>query len=153
MSDYVWPHRWQPTRLPHPWDSPGKNTGVHESERWKWRHLRLSDPMDCSLPGSSIQGIFQARVLECGAIAFSATFITIAHIESNLVMSSTQGKLSPWFSWWMQLIIKQVWMQNAGIIKHKENNFWNPGLKVVISNKVTLVDCKNYIVLFYSAFL
>ena len=28
MSDSVWPHRWQPTRLPHPWDSPGKNTGV-----------------------------------------------------------------------------------------------------------------------------
>ena len=31
----------------------------------------LSDPMDCSLPGSSIHGIFQARVLEWGAIAFS----------------------------------------------------------------------------------
>ena len=33
--------------------------------------LTLSDPMDCSLPGSSIRGIFQARVLEWGAIAFS----------------------------------------------------------------------------------
>ena len=33
--------------------------------------LTLSDPMDCSLPGSSIYGIFQARVLEWGAIAFS----------------------------------------------------------------------------------
>ena len=33
--------------------------------------LTLSDPMDCSLPGSSIHGIFQARVLEWGAIAFS----------------------------------------------------------------------------------
>ena len=31
----------------------------------------LSNPMDCSLPGSSIHGIFQARVLEWGAIAFS----------------------------------------------------------------------------------
>ena len=31
----------------------------------------LSDPMDCSLPGSSVHGIFQARVLEWGAIAFS----------------------------------------------------------------------------------
>ena len=28
LSDSVRPHRWQPTRLPHPWDSPGKNTGV-----------------------------------------------------------------------------------------------------------------------------
>ena len=33
--------------------------------------LTLSDPMDCSLPGSSVHGILQARVLECGAIAFS----------------------------------------------------------------------------------
>ena len=72
----------QPTRLPHPWDSPGKNTGVGyhfllqcmkvkiESEVTQ-SYPTLSDPMDCSLPGSSIHGIFQARVLEWGAIAFS----------------------------------------------------------------------------------
>ena len=34
--------------------------------------LTLSDPMDCSLPGSSVHGIFQARVLEWGAISFSS---------------------------------------------------------------------------------
>ena len=82
MSDSVRPHRWQPTRLPCPWDSPGKNTGVgchfllqcrkvkSESEVTQ-SCLTLSDSMDCSLPGSSIHGIFQARVLEWGAIAFS----------------------------------------------------------------------------------
>ena len=82
MSDFVRPHRRQPTRLPRPWDSPGKNTevGCHfllqcmkvkgESEVAQLR-LTLSDPMDCSLPGSSIHGIFQARVMEWGAIAFS----------------------------------------------------------------------------------
>ena len=82
MSDSVQPHRQQPTRLPHPWDSPGKNTGVgchfllqcmkvkSESEVTQ-SCLTLSDPMDCSLPGSSIHGIFQGRVLEWGAIAFS----------------------------------------------------------------------------------
>ena len=82
MSDSVWPHRWQPTRLPHPWDSPGKNTGVgchfllqcrkvkSESEVAQ-SCLTFSNPTDCSLPGSSIHGIFQARVLESGAIAFS----------------------------------------------------------------------------------
>ena len=71
-----------PARLLCPWDSPGKNTGVghhfllqcmkvkSESEVAQ-SCLTLSDPMDCSLPGSSIQGIFQARVLEWGAIAFS----------------------------------------------------------------------------------
>ena len=72
----------QPTRLPHPWDSPGKNTGVgchfllqcmkvkSESEIAQ-SCPTLSDPMDCSLPGSSVHGIFQAKVLEWGAIAFS----------------------------------------------------------------------------------
>ena len=82
VSDSVRPHRWQPTRMPCPWDSPGKKTGVgchfllqcmqvkSESEVAQ-SYLTLSDPMDCSLPGSSIHGIFQARVLEWGAIAFS----------------------------------------------------------------------------------
>ena len=81
-GDSVRPHRRQPTRLPRPWNSPGKNTGVgcyflpqcmkvkSESEVAK-SCLTLSDPMDCSLPGSSVHGIFQARVLEWGAIAFS----------------------------------------------------------------------------------
>ena len=80
MSNSVWPHRRQPIRLPRPWDSPGKNTGVgchcllqcmkvkSESEVAQ-SCPTLSDPMDCSLPGSSILGIFQARVLEWGAIA------------------------------------------------------------------------------------
>ena len=75
-------HRQQPTRLPVPWDSLGKNTGVgchfllqcmkvkSESEVAQ-SCLTLCDPMDCSLPGSSVHGIFQARVLEWGAIAFS----------------------------------------------------------------------------------
>ena len=82
MSDSVRPHRRQPTRLPHPWDSPGKNTGVGchfllqcmkvKSEREVIQSCpTLSDPMDCSPPGSSVHGIFQARVLEWGAIAFS----------------------------------------------------------------------------------
>jgi len=78
----VRPHKRQPTRLPRPWDSPGKNTGVgchfllqcmkvkSESEVAQ-SCLTRHDPMDCSLPGSSIHGIFLARVLEWGAIAFS----------------------------------------------------------------------------------
>ena len=76
------PHRRKPTRFPHPWDSPGKNTGVGCHcllQRMKVKSERevaqlcptLSDPMDYSLPGSSIHGIFQARVLEWDAITFS----------------------------------------------------------------------------------
>ena len=75
MSDSVQPRRQQPSRLPHPWDSPGKNNGVgchfllqcmkvkSESEVAQ-SCPTLSDPMDCSLSGSSVHGIFQARVLE-----------------------------------------------------------------------------------------
>ena len=82
VSDSVRPHRRQPTRLPYPWDSTGKNTGVgchfflrcmkvkSESEVAQL-YLTLSHPMDCNPPGSSVHGIFQARVLEWDAIAFS----------------------------------------------------------------------------------
>ena len=83
MSDSVRPHGRQPTRLPRPWDSPGKNTGVgcHFLQCMKVKSeseaaqscLTVSGPMDCSPPGSSIHGILQARVLESGATAFSAT--------------------------------------------------------------------------------
>ena len=70
------------TRLPSPWDSPGKNTGlgchfllqcmkVKSENEVAQSYQTLSDPMDCSPPGSSIHGIFQARVLEWGATAFS----------------------------------------------------------------------------------
>ena len=91
MSDSVRPHRWQPTRLPHPWGSPGKNTGVgchflpqcmkveRESEVAQLCPTP-SDPMDCSLPGSSVHGIFQARVLEWGAIAFSTLSFYLLHL-------------------------------------------------------------------------
>ena len=44
--------------------------------------LTLSDPMDCSLPGPSIHGIFQARVLEWGAIAFSAYHVQEIHMKT-----------------------------------------------------------------------
>ena len=82
MSNSMPPYRQQPARLPHPWDSPGKNTGVgchfllqcmkvkSESEVAQ-SCLILRDPMDCSPQGSSVHGIFQARVLKWAAIAFS----------------------------------------------------------------------------------
>ena len=79
MSDSVRPHRRKPTRLPCTWDSPGKNTGVgchFLLQCMKVKRERevaqscptLSDPIDCSPPGSSIYGIFQARGLEWGGI-------------------------------------------------------------------------------------
>ena len=103
------PHRWQPTRLSRLWDSPGKNTGVgchfllqcmkvkSESEVAQ-SCLTLSDPMDCSLPGSSAHGIFQARVLEWVAIAFSFLMLLQAiflqtHPSSKISTKKIQAQI------------------------------------------------------------
>ena len=99
MSDFVRPHRRQPTRLPRPWDSPGKNTGVGCHFLLQCRKVKsesevaqscptLRDPMDYSPPGSSVHGIFQARVLEWGVVAFSDS-------------STTNNKIQPveWFQY------------------------------------------------------
>ena len=107
---HVRPHRRQPTRLPRSWDSLDKNTGVgyhfllqcmkvkSESEVTQLCPT-LRDPMDCSLPGSSIHGIFQARVLEWGAISFSVQpgnkakkTITIILCLSPPLLSDTHHK-------------------------------------------------------------
>ena len=94
MSDSVRPHRRQPTRLPRPWDSPGKNAGVgchcllqcnlsvHKSVtalQWSVEYCVkslqaqtfLCNPMDCSPPGCSVRGILQARIPEWVAISSS----------------------------------------------------------------------------------
>ena len=97
MSDSVRPHRWQPTRLCHFWDLPGKNTGVGchfllqcmkvKSESEVAQSCPTpSDPIDCSLPGSSVHGIFQARVLEWGAIAFSKLVIYCVLVSFELIL-------------------------------------------------------------------
>ena len=100
MSDSVRPHRRQPTRLPHPWDSLGKNTGVGCHFLLQCRKVKsesevvqscptLSDPMDCSPPGSSVHGIFQARVLKWGATAFSKLKILVLSCFSHVRLCAT----------------------------------------------------------------
>ena len=78
MSDSLWPHRWQATRLLRLWDSPGKNTGVGCRFLLQCMHATslqlcptLCNPMDSSPPGSSVHRILQARILEWGAVSFS----------------------------------------------------------------------------------
>ena len=137
VSDSLQPQRWQPTRLPHPWDSPGKSTGVgcpfflqcmkvkSESEVAQ-SCLTLSDPMDCSLPGSSVHGIFQARVLEWGAIAISEMWLQMnnnrqGQLGENRFSQTTWISfffttlyIDPWFEdHKKQIIIKQ---DNTGLI-------------------------------------
>ena len=114
MSDSVQPRRQQPTRLPHPWDSPGKSTGVgchfllqcmkvkSESEVAQSCPTR-SNSMDCSLRGSSVHGIFQARVLEWGAIAFSEVHkYSVSNIQIHKCKKfpvEKNSKISTLFQW------------------------------------------------------
>ena len=105
MSDSVWPHRRQPTRLPCPWDSPGKSTGVgchfllqcmkvkSESEVAQLC-LTLSDPMDCGPPGSSVRGVFQARGLEWVPLAMHLIFLYLLQLsQERYLLNTTQFKL------------------------------------------------------------
>ena len=103
MSDSVQPHRRQPTRLPRRWDSPGKNTGVGCHFLLQCMKVKsqsevaqscptLNDHMDCSLPGSSVHGIFQARVLEWGAIAHS-----LPGREGSLLFGCHVQRVTNWF--------------------------------------------------------
>ena len=117
MSDSVRPHRQQPTRLPRPWDSPGKNTGVgchfllqcvkvkSESEVAQ-SCPTLCDPMDYSLPGSSIHGIFQARVLEWGAVAFSG--FHVLPIVNSAAMNN-------WIHVSLSILVSSGYMPRSGI--------------------------------------
>ena len=84
-------------QLPRPWDSPGKNTGVgchfllqcmkvKSQSEVAQSNPTLRDPMDCSLPGFSAHGIFQARVLEWVAIAFSELFLIFIVIFPSMVI-------------------------------------------------------------------
>ena len=113
----MWPHRRQPTRLPHPWDSPGKNTGVGYHFLLQCMKVKsesevaqscptLSNPMDCSLPGSSVHGSFQAGVLEWGAIAFSHEAIGVG----------------PNPIWLVSLEEEEIWRhkETAGMSVHRE---------------------------------
>ena len=135
----VRPHRRQPTRLPCPWDSPGKNTGVGchfllqcvkvKSKREVSRSCQtLSDPMDYSLPGSSVHGIFQARVLDWDAIAQRSKCLLISWQQSPSAVTLEPKKKKSlslfWLfphqfsmKWWDQMpwsLFSECWAEGNG---------------------------------------
>ena len=118
----VQPHRQQPTRLPHPWILQARTlewVAISFYNAWKWKvkvkSLSLSDPMDCSLPGSSIHGIF---VLEWGAIAFSERKLNVEELmlsncdalesplEARRSHLSILKEINPDYSLWGGLLLK-----------------------------------------------
>ena len=140
MSNSVHPHRQQPTRLCHPWDSPGKNTGAGchfllqcmkvKSEREVTQLcLTLRNPMDCSLPGSSVHEIFQARVLEWAAIAFSKKCSRRVHnqawkseLPKEHLLGSPAEQLSPGST----AIESVLYSLTATTTEPTSHNNWSP---------------------------
>ena len=141
MSDSMWPHRWQPTRLHCLWDSPGKNTGVgchfllqcmkvkSESEVAE-SFTTFSDTMDCSPPGSSVRGISQARVLEWGAIKL-ATFIFkhpglfYVHITFRFYLSIDYFCINAYISI-ILIWLTELWGSNIIVnLKKNFNSTWH----------------------------
>ena len=134
MSDSVQPHRRQPTGLPHPWDSPGKNTGVGCHFLLQCMKVKnqsevaqscptLSDPMGYSLPSSSVHGTFQARVLEWGTIAFSNTVLEFSSGVSNSLLPQTSLEI---FAPCLRTLISEHLVLAQGTSRHKTLS--TPGL-------------------------
>ena len=132
MSNSVRPHRRQPTRLHRPWDSPGKNTGVgchfllqcvkvkSESESEVAQSCpTLRDSMDCSLPGSSVHGIFQASVLEWVAIATPKPYSFLPSQPAFRELNSGESQTLYGASLVAQLVknlppVRETWVQSLG---------------------------------------
>ena len=127
MSNSVQPHRRQPIRLPRPWDSPGKTTGVGCHFLLQCMKMKsesevaqscptLSNPMDFSLPGSSAHGIFQARVLEWVAIAFS-------HIHTTMHKTPKKGNAKECSNYHTIVLISHASTEKA-IAPHSNTLAW-----------------------------
>ena len=125
MSDSVRPHRQQPTRLPRPWDSPGKNTGVgchfllqcmkvkRESEVTQSRPT-LRDPMDCSLPGSPVHGIFQASSLPVISSVPRNPTLALAELKllqaTHIILTEPSGRISASFLYLIEMRDAFFWV-------------------------------------------
>ena len=112
------PHRWQPTRLPWPWDSPGKNTGVgchfllqcmkvkSESEVAQ-SCLTPRDPMDCSPPGSSGPWDFPDKSTGVGCHCLLRHNVSIGHQKALWWLAVSQNPRS-WSSF-AQTPTTKIW--------------------------------------------
>ena len=136
MSDSVRPQRGQTTRLPCPWDSTGENNGVGchfllqrmkvESEIEVAQSCQtLSDPTDCSPPGSSVHVTFQARILEWGTIAFcyltyfvktikissafSLSIVNLKYTSDRCWICVESKRLASWDAWCALKMVLRFW--------------------------------------------
>ena len=150
MSDSVRPHRWQPMRLPHPWDSPDKKTGVGyhfllQCMKGKSKSEvaqscpTLCDPMDCSPPSSSVHGIFQAGVLEWGAIAFSKYFVTAPNLL--WLVSFLYFATAPNLLWLVSFLLEDKHVKSPGTTHQNSTWQWKQRLELCCCKSGNTKDC------------
>ena len=167
MSDSVWSHRWQPTRLPRPWDSPGKNTGMGCHFLLQCMKVKSEsevaqlcptpgDPMDCSLPGSSTHGIFQARVLEWGATAFSTKFL-VYFIKLAMNMSAVLWwRICQFLPWKMHAFLRNsmrififlfIWQEGSSssvMSCMQAHVFWSLSEEAMVRVQMEVIEKANF---------
>ena len=161
MFNSVRPHRRQPNRLPHPWDSPGKNTGVGchfllqcmkvKSEREVAQSCpTLCDPMDCSLPGSSVHGIFQARVLERGAIAFSVIASPLRRLQNQEITNSPGRFYRSLLCHWAQQGNPHSWPRERRWKRHikEQSKSWEPLASSRVNSDQTIF-ASHWVIIFF----
>ena len=153
VSNSVQPHRRQPARLPRPWDSPGKNTGVgchfllqcmkviSESEVTQ-SCPTLHNPMECSLPGSSeywkipwmeepgrLQSMGSRRVGHDWATSY-------VFFKSHLSLFGARQVISKWTVW-----ITERWCECLFVSRMLEHLFWGVIVCLVTHSCPTLWPC------------
>ena len=120
VSDSVRPHRWQPTRLSRPWDSPGKNTGLGCHFLLQWMEAKsenkvaqscqtLSDPMDCSPPAPLSMG-FSRQEYWSGVPLLSPLWHEWVYYRKMFMLRGIRIALLPWHSahsiyYWCSIIV------------------------------------------------
>ena len=154
MSDSVWPQRQQPTRLLCPWDSPGKNTGVGRHFLLQCMEVKSesevaqscptpSDTMNCSLPGSSIHGIFQlpldkhylflfylyiflfVKISSTHYISFCILFFKLIYVSSKSI--SIIRKVFSFVCWFHDYIVlcwRRKWQPTPVFLPRESHGQW-----------------------------
>ena len=138
MSDPVWPHRWQPTRLPHPWDSPGKNTGVGCHFLLQCMKVKiesdvtqscptLSDPMDWSLSAPLSMGFYRQKStgVGCHCLLRSKSCLPIIWLFL-FSLKFYLIKMSRTDLQWKEVDMHHSYLVNGWMKEHFSSDFFEP---------------------------
>ena len=130
MSDSVRPHRRQPTRLPHPWDSPGKNTGVGCHFLLQWVTVKTESEVAQSCLTQRPQGLQPTRLLRPWDFPGKSTGVQ-RHREmvKYAQQCNATGPTGPYYVWSTRSVLTKVYLSQQ--LLHQSRN------TVLLQNKQT----------------